>query len=200
MSEKSLWLVALFTVALTGFAPAQQTTKKLTKENAALRAQVESMTAELARLKTRLDDSSKALAQARARLVAAQAAQRKKAAEQAVARKVRARAVPVKRPKNPVLRAQRVFVNGRAIKGTVIRSSRPTNPLMKGAYQKSLEQLIATRKKLDKIEDPTEAREVVDEMSRLILNVRRELWELEKNAKKQKSSGNDGDTQVEKKK
>ena len=63
---------------------------------------------------------------------------------------------------------------------------RAKNPMIKGDYQQALGKLASARKKLDTIEDPAEAREVVDEMSRLVLDVRRALWELEKKAKEKR--------------
>ena len=63
------------------------------------------------------------------------------------------------------------------------------NPLMRGEYKKSLDELTKTRKKLDAIRDPAEARRAIDAMSHQLIEVRRVLWEIEKSKKKAKNKG-----------
>ena len=51
-------------------------------------------------------------------------------------------------------------------------------------YSKSLEALTQAKRKLDRVKSPADARVIVDEMERALLDVRRELWKLEQAEKK----------------
>jgi ElaB/YqjD/DUF883 family membrane-anchored ribosome-binding protein len=51
-------------------------------------------------------------------------------------------------------------------------------------YRKSVQKLGRATQSLNAINDPTKARKVVDEIERILLDVRRELWKVEQAAKK----------------
>jgi hypothetical protein len=56
------------------------------------------------------------------------------------------------------------------------KKSKPTaNPLIKGAYRKTLEKLDSKRKSLDETTDSKRARKIIDEMSQALIEARTQL-------------------------
>ena len=69
-------------------------------------------------------------------------------------------------------------------RGLTIRLVRWDGPLSNGDYRKSVEKLRRATQKLNPINDSAKARKIVDEIERILLDVRRELWKLEQAGKK----------------
>ena len=66
------------------------------------------------------------------------------------------------------------------------------NPLVKGEYSKLLNQFSQAKRKLERTTDPAKARKVIDEITIILTNARRVLWEKEQAAKKAGKSGEAG--------
>ena len=63
-----------------------------------------------------------------------------------------------------------------------------TNPLMRGDYRAALMKVIELLRKLNTTGDPKEGRKRLDELSRVILDARRALWEISQAGKKQREA------------
>ncbi len=148
---------------LAGLLPAQEkpkTVDELRKENAALRQQVKTLRAQLG------GKTSKASKKA-------------PKAEQKVAWEVFVLDAPVRLDLGGPRRKRitTTFVRLWDLEGKAHTS-------LGAVYRKSLEALTQAKRKLDGVKSPTEARVIVDEIERALLDVRRALWKLEQAEKK----------------
>ena len=59
-----------------------------------------------------------------------------------------------------------------------------SNPFLRGDYRKAIVALGKARGRLNAESDPKAARRIVDTLTRMLLDVRRELWKVEQAQKK----------------
>lgn len=179
MPGMSVHFIALLSVALTGGLTGQDPgkTQRLELQNRVLSKKLAGQTREIATLKARIA----ALTAARAK----PAKDRPKAKVEAIVRVQRDRALAQRirqfKPQ-PVQLLLQPRVQFRGVE--LFISSTLVNPLLTHAeYTKALAKFNTARASLGKATDPAAARKIVDEMNRLLLDVRRALWEIEQKRK-----------------
>lgn len=93
--------------------------------------------------------------------------------------------VPYHKMAMPQVWGRRLPIQGQVILGNPFIIQ--TNPLYRGAYAKAAQKLASVRNELNTITDPRKARKVVDRMERVLLDLRRSLWEHGKHNRESKT-------------